>query len=227
MIDQNLALVRDRIKKAAKRAARNSDDITLLCVTKTIGSTKLREALASGVTDIGENRVDDAISKYNRLGSQARDLKWHMIGHLQTNKVKNTLDIFDTIDSLDSIKLAKEIEKRASLIGRKVDCLVEVNTSKESSKYGIEEEEVERFITEVSTFSHIHVIGLMTMAPIVNKQELARPYFSKLRQIKDNLKAKNIPNTDIRELSMGMSQDFEVAIEEGATIVRIGTAIFE
>ena len=150
-----------------------------------------------------------------------------MIGHLQTNKVKKCLQIFDTIHSLDSINLADEIDKQAKSLGKRIDCLVQVNVSGEDSKYGISPEETEAFIRKVSLFSNIHIAGLMTMAPFVDNPEQVRPFFRKIYSLKESLRKMDISNTDVKDISMGMTQDFEVAIEEGATFVRIGTAIFK
>lgn len=227
MIEENLARVKERIRVAAQRVNRSPEDIRLICVTKTATVKQIEEAIACGVTDLGENRVQDALLKFNQLGEVAKKTKWHMVGYLQTNKVKRALEIFDTVHSLSSLKLAEELDKRTAILGRGVDCFVEVNTSGEPSKYGIKPEDALSFIKEVSIFAHVNIIGLMTMAPFVDEAELARPYFIKLRRLREALQAEDIPNTDIRELSMGMSQDFETAVEEGATFVRIGTAIFQ
>ena len=226
MVKENLARIREEIAETASRVNRKSEDVRLVCVTKNATVDQVKEVMASGITDVGENRVQDALSKYNSLGDRARRLKWHMIGHLQTNKVKKALEIFDTIHSLDRLPLAEAIDKRSYSLGKRTDCFIEVNTSREASKYGIAPEEAVTFIKEVSNFSNIHIIGLMTMAPFVDNRELARPYFAKLHTIKEKLQAEEIPSTDIKELSMGMTQDFTVAIEEGATYLRIGSAIF-
>jgi PLP dependent protein len=243
MITQNLALVQERIEKAAKRAGRNPSEIRLISVTKTANIAQLKEAISAGMSDIGENRVGDALLKYNALGELAKSIKWHMIGHLQANKVKKCLGIFDIIHSLDSIGLAGEIDKQAKAIGspfgeakgsplgeakgRRVDCLIEVNVSGEASKYGIKPDSVYGFVKETTCFSNINIIGLMAMAPIVKDPEDTRPYFKKLRFLRDNLNQSGLEYTDIKELSMGMTQDFEVAVEEGATFIRVGTAIFK
>lgn len=226
MIQENIASVRQRIREAARRAGRPPEDIRLISVTKNATVRQIEQAIDCGVSDIGENRVGDALLKYSQLGEAAGRAKWHMIGHLQTNKVKKALEIFAAVHSLDSLKLAEELEKRAALSGRRVDCLIEVNTSGETSKYGIKPEEALSFAKKASKFTHININGLMTMAPFMDEAELSRPYFIRLRELKNTLQAENIQNTDIRELSMGMSQDFEVAVEEGATLVRIGAAIF-
>jgi pyridoxal phosphate enzyme (YggS family) len=226
MIRENLAQLRKRIGSAAERAGRAPENIRLVCVSKTATAGQIREAISCGITDIGENRVQDALLKYNQLGEAARKAKWHMIGHLQTNKVKKALEIFDLVHSLDSLNLAEEIGKRAAALGKIIDCFIEVNTSSEATKYGIRPEETLAFVRRIASLPNLKIIGLMTMAPLVEDPELTRPYFSRLRDLRDRLQAENIANTDIKELSMGMSQDFEVAIEEGSTFIRVGTAIF-
>jgi hypothetical protein len=226
MIQENLNIVQSRIAEAAKRVKREPNSIKLVCVTKTASTTQIKEAIRAGITDIGENRVQDAIAKYRELASEGQKQAWHMIGHLQTNKVKKALEIFDVFHSVDSIRLAEEIDKKAKALGKKAECLIEVNTSNEDSKFGINQEEAELFVRQISHLENIQITGLMTMAPLVDDPELARPSFTRLRRLRDMLRSCNIANTDIKELSMGMTQDFEVAIEEGATIVRIGTAIF-
>ena len=227
MITQNLSLVQERIEKAAKRAGSDPSEIRLISVTKNANIAQIKEAVSAGVSDIGENRVGDALLKYNALGELAQSIKWHMIGHLQANKVKKCLGIFDVIHSLDSIGLAQEIDKQAKAIGRQVDCLIEVNVSGEASKYGIKPDSVCGFVKEAACFSNINIIGLMAMAPIVKDPEDARPYFKKLRFLRDRLNQSGPEHAGIKELSMGMTQDFEVAVEEGATFVRVGTAIFQ
>ncbi|NQT90118.1 MAG: YggS family pyridoxal phosphate-dependent enzyme [Candidatus Omnitrophica bacterium] len=226
MIQDNLARIRKRITEAALRRDRSPDDVKLICVTKAATADQVKEALSCGVTDIGENRAQDALLKYNQLGDTASKARWHMIGHLQTNKVKKALELFEVVHSLDSMRLAEEIDKRAASLDKRIDCLIEVNVSGESSKYGVELKEAPLFIKEAARLSNIRIVGLMTMAPFVDDPELTRPCFIKLRELRDSLRAEAIPNTDIKELSMGMTQDYEVAVEEGATFVRIGTAVF-
>jgi len=224
MISENLRAVRGRIKEAAGRAGRRADDIILVCVTKTAGIPGIEEALAAGAADIGESRVQDAEIKFMAIGKRA---KWHLIGHLQTNKVKDAARIFDLIHSVDSLKLAEEISKRAGADGKTQEILIEVKTSKEAAKYGVGTEAVFELIKKASALPHIKIMGLMTMAPIVPDAGQARPYFRRLRELSEGISAKKIDNVSMRYLSMGMTQDFEVAIEEGANIVRIGRAIFE
>ena len=226
MIAETLAQVKRRIEGSAKKAGRNPNDITLVCVTKSADISQIREALSLGVTDIGENRVNEALSKHSSLGDLPGKLRWHMLGHLQTNKVRKCLKVFDIIHSLDSLRLAVELDKQAKAENKRIDCFVEVNLSGEPARYGISPGDTCDFIKQASLLANLHIIGLMAMAPIIDNPEDARPYFKELRILKDRLLDEKIPNTDITELSMGMTQDFEVAIEEGSTFVRIGTAIF-
>lgn len=194
-----------------------------MAVTKTATMGQIEEAINAGVKIIGENRVQDAKEKYQNLTA---GIEWHLIGHLQTNKVKYAVEIFNCIHSVDSIKLAQEIDKRSKQFGKIMDVLVEVNVSGEESKYGIKPEEVKPFIKNISEFLRIKVRGLMTIAPIVKDKEEVRPYFRKLRELSKEIKSKNIENVKMDYLSMGMTKDFEIAIEEGANMVRIGRGIF-
>lgn len=226
MIAENLANVRQRIEDSARKAGRDPKEITLVCVTKGADINQIREALSLGITDIGENRVNEALSKYENLGKLPDSLRWHMIGHLQTNKVRKCLKVSGIIHSLDSLRLAAELDRHAGREDKRIDSFVEVNVSGESGKYGISPADAYGFVKEASLLPNLRIIGLMTMAPFADNPDDARPYFRQLRALRDELLKKNIPNTDIKELSMGMTQDFETAVEEGATFVRIGTAIF-
>jgi len=222
-IKNNLEIINEKIKKAAFRVNRNSEEIKLVAVTKTASIEQIEEAINAGVKIIGENKVQEAKEKYQILSS---DIEWHLVGHLQTNKVKYAIEIFDLIHSVDSIKLAKEIDRRSLQFGMITNVLVEVNVSGEETKYGIKPEEVEPFLKEISEFPRIKVKGLMTIAPIVEDKEEVRPYFRKLRELSKEMKSKNIENVKMDYLSMGMTEDFEIAIEEGANMVRIGRGIF-
>ena len=222
-IKNNLEIIREKIKKAAFKANRKPEEIKLVAVTKTATIEQVKEAISAGVKIIGENKVQEAKEKYQILSA---DIEWHLVGHLQTNKVKYAIEIFDCIHSVDSIKLAKEIDKRSLQFGMITNVLVEVNVSGEETKYGIKPEEVEPFLKEISEFSRIRVRGLMTIAPITEDKEEVRPYFRKLRELSEEIKNKNIKNVKMDYLSMGMTEDFEVAIEEGANMVRIGRGIF-
>lgn len=222
-IKNNLETINKKIKKAALKVNRNFREIKLVAVTKTATIEQIKEAISTGVKIIGENKVQEAKEKYQILTA---DIEWHLVGHLQTNKVKYAIEIFDFIHSVDSIKLAKEIDKRSLQFGKITNVLVEVNISGEETKYGIKPEQVEPFLKEISEFSRIRVRGLMTIAPIVEDKEEVRPYFRKLRELSKEIKSKNIKNVKMDHLSMGMTDDFEVAIEEGANMVRIGRGIF-
>jgi len=223
IIKNNLEIINEKIKKAALKTNRNPEEIKLVAVTKTATIEQIKEAISVGVKIIGENKVQEAKEKYQILST---DIEWHLVGHLQTNKVKYAIEIFDLIHSVDSIKLAKEIDKRSLQFGMITNVLVEVNVSGEETKYGIKPEEVEPFLEEISEFSRIKVRGLMTIAPIVEDKEEVRPYFRKLRKLFEKIKIENMKNIRMDYLSMGMTEDFETAIEEGANMVRIGRGIF-
>ncbi len=219
-ISANLSYILKRIKLAAERAGRDAETIKLVAVTKNVGIPKIREAIAGGVTIIGENRIQEAREKFSEIGST---VQWHFIGHLQTNKVKYLFDIFSLIHSVDSLPLAEEIQKRAEKKGIKTDILIEVNLSGEKTKFGISPEKVIALARDISKLKNINLKGLMTIPPFSESPEDSRQYFRMLRTLVTDVKKDGIK---INELSMGMSNDFEVAIEEGATIIRIGTAIF-
>ncbi|HEC79226.1 MAG TPA: YggS family pyridoxal phosphate-dependent enzyme [candidate division WOR-3 bacterium] len=219
-ISDNIRKLRVRIERAARRGHRTPDEITLVAVTKTIEVERIEEAIKCGVRIIGENRVQEAKKKFPLLGDK---VEWHMIGHLQTNKVKDALKIFSLIHSLDSLKLAREIEKRAE---NPVACLIEVNTSEEASKFGIDPEQTLDFYASLQEFKKINIKGLMTIGPgwAIEDPEASRPCFKLLYQLREQLRDRFQKPFPI--LSMGMTSDFEVAIEEGATMIRVGTAIF-
>ena len=222
-IKNNLRIINEKIKKAALMANRNPEEIKLVAVTKTVTIERINEAINAGVKIIGENKVHEAKEKYQILTA---DIEWHLVGHLQTNKAKYAVELFDLIHSVDSIKLAKEIDRRSLQFGKITNILIEVNVSAEETKYGIKPEEVEPFLKEISEFSRICVRGLMTIAPMVEDKEETRPYFRKLRELSKEIKIKNIKNVKMDYLSMGMTEDFEIAIEEGANMVRVGRGIF-
>lgn len=224
MISENLRAVRKKIEEAARRAGRQAGGIILVCVTKTVAVPQIEEALACGATDIGESRVQDAAVKFKAIGARAR---WHLIGHLQTNKVKDAVRIFGLIHSVDSLKLAEEISKRAGVFDKTQEILIEVKTSEEATKYGALPDEVFDLVEKAAVLPNIKIMGLMTMAPVVSDAREARPYFKRLKELSEAIAAKKIENVNMRYLSMGMTQDFEAAIEEGANMVRIGHAIFE
>jgi pyridoxal phosphate enzyme (YggS family) len=222
-ISDNINTIKQRIVSAAVKCGRDPDSIKLLAVTKTILTEYIIKAIDAGITMFGENYVQEAKEKIAVLGQRAQ---WHMIGHLQTNKAKYAVNLFDYIHSVDRLELAQELDKRAGLIGRKINILIEVNVSGEKTKNGIPATTAIDLIKVTSKLENISVRGLMTMAPYSNDPENARPYFSALRNLRDNISRQQILGIQMEELSMGMTDDFEVAIEEGATIVRIGRAIF-
>lgn len=222
-IADNLSLVRERIARAARRAGRREEEIELVAVTKTVEVARIREAIQAGVKTIGENRVQEASIKHKEIGPE---VNWHMVGHLQRNKAKKALEVFDLIHSVDSSALAEEIDRRAGGLERKMDVLLEVNVSGEESKFGLKVEEVFKFLEDASKLKNIHILGLMTMTPFTASPETSRPYFRKLRCLSEEIKSAGIEGVEMKYLSMGMSQDFETAIEEGANMVRVGTAIF-
>ena len=223
-MEQNIAQVRQNIAQAAKKVGRNPEDILLLAVSKTKPVEQIKEAVSYGLTSLGENKVQEIMDKYEPMGE---GIHWHLIGHLQTNKVKYIIDKVDMIHSVESIRLAEEIEKRAAAKNKVMDILVEINIAQEESKFGIPVNEVESFLQELSKFSHIRIRGLMTVAPFVENPEENRLYFRKMRELLVDINTKKIDNINMDVLSMGMTGDYMVAIEEGATIVRVGTGILE
>ncbi len=223
MLKERLEEVEEKIQEACRRAGRDRSEVTLIAVSKTKPAEILKEAYDLGVRVFGENKVQELTEKFEVL---PKDIRWHMIGHLQTNKVKYIADKVELIHSVDSLRLAETIEKEAAKRGRVIDILVEVNVAEEESKFGLKKEEVIPFIEKVAGFSHINVRGLMTIAPFVENPEKNRSVFADLRKLSVDITAKNIDNVNVSILSMGMTNDYEVAIEEGATMVRVGTGIF-
>ncbi|MCG2714643.1 MAG: YggS family pyridoxal phosphate-dependent enzyme [Candidatus Omnitrophica bacterium] len=215
MIEDNFKIIFEKIRGAALKIKRDPKEITLVCVVKGQELTQIKEVLRLGYRQIGENRVQEALNIYKQIPG----VDWHMIGHLQSNKVKDAVKIFDLIHSVDSIGLAKEINKQADRIGKVQDILIEVKTSGEDSKFGFAAEKMPEAYDSISKLNNIKVRGLMTIAPLTQNSAEARPYFAALRKVRDSLDSSWV-------LSMGMSDDFEIAIEEGADILRIGRAIF-
>lgn len=223
MIKDNYKSIKSVVENAATRSGRHENDVTLIAVSKTKPIEMLRDAYDAGARDFGENKVQEIVDKYPQMPS---DVKWHMIGHLQTNKVKYIIDKVCLIHSVDSLKLAQEISKQAVKNNLTMDILVEVNVADEESKFGISTIEVLDFVNEISKLPGIRIRGLMTVAPYVDNAEENRTVFSVLKQLCVDINSKNIDNVNMDCLSMGMSGDFVVAIEEGATLVRVGTSIF-
>jgi pyridoxal phosphate enzyme (YggS family) len=214
-IRANLERVRERVARAAERAGRRAEDVLLVGVCKTIDVGRIRQAIEAGVPALGENRVQEARGKIAEIG---RPVPWHLVGHLQTNKVRDALELFDLIHSLDRLELAKELDKRGRARGRVVDTLVEVNVGGEASKGGAGPDGLGELLSAVAAMPHVKVRGLMAIPPEATEPDASRVWFRALRKLGER--------HGLSELSMGMSGDFEVAIEEGATIVRVGTAIF-
>ncbi|RGT74526.1 YggS family pyridoxal phosphate-dependent enzyme [Mediterraneibacter massiliensis] len=223
MLETNLAQVEANIQAACRRTGRKREDVTLIAVSKTKPVQMLKEVYNLGVRVFGENKVQELTDKYVQLPS---DIRWHMIGHLQTNKVKYIIDKVELIHSVDSLRLAETIEKEAEKKNCTANILVEVNVAEEESKFGLKMSEVIPFMDEISKYSHINVRGLMTIAPFVENPEKNRPIFAALRKLSVDIRHKNVDNSNVSILSMGMTNDYEVAIEEGATMVRVGTGIF-
>lgn len=215
--------VRRRISDAALRKGRNPAGVRLMAVTKTVDDARIREAIAAGVDIVGENYVQEAKRKIAALG---REAEWHLIGHLQSNKAKYAVRLFDLVHSVDRLSLAEELNRRSRLAGVVTAVLIQVSLSGEETKGGISRGEAETLVREVAGMEHLSIRGLMTMPPWFDDPEDARPFFRALRELRDGIREKEIPGVAMDELSMGMTQDYEVAVEEGATIVRIGRAIF-
>jgi pyridoxal phosphate enzyme (YggS family) len=214
-IAHNMQKVRERIASAAARAGRSPDEVTVIAVTKTVTETAIQEAINAGITDFGENRVQEAQRKIRELSGCEPSPAWHMIGHLQRNKVQTALQIFDIIHSIDSLRLAQEISTQAERI---VPVLLQVNVSEEETKGGFPTGEIDKAIKEISELPNLSIRGLMTIAPLVDDPEEVRPVFRRLRELRDSF--------GMAHLSMGMSDDFEIAVEEGATMLRLGRIIF-
>jgi pyridoxal phosphate enzyme (YggS family) len=219
----NINKIQQRISTAAARCNRATDSIKLLAVTKTVSPLAIEQAIDAGITAFGENYVQEAKGK---IAVIEKRVQWHMIGYLQTNKAKYAVNLFDYIHSVDRIELAREINKRAGLTGRRINILIEINLSGEKTKSGVPAASALDLIKDTAILENISVKGLMTMAPYSSNPENSRPYFSELRNLQKNIINGGITGIQMEELSMGMTDDFEIAIEEGATIVRIGRAIF-
>lgn len=224
MLQENYESVDKKITEACRRAGRNRDAVTLIAVSKTKPLSDIEELLQNtDAENFGENKVQELVDKYEHI---SRLVKWHMIGHLQTNKVKYIVDKVCLIHSVDSVNLAKTIEKEAAKHNVVVPILIEVNVAGEESKFGVSVEETEDLIQQIKDFPHIHIDGLMTIAPFVANPEENRVHFRRLKELLLDINSKNIDNVHMNVLSMGMTNDYEVAVEEGATMVRVGTGIF-
>jgi len=223
LIQKNYLSVKDRVKQACMRASRDEKEVLLIAVSKTRTYEEIDEAAMAGARVFGENKPQELRDKADALN---KEYEWHMIGHLQTNKIKYVIERAALIHSIDSYKLAEAVNKEAEKRGIIANILVQVNVAKEDSKFGLNMEETEQLIRQIALFQNLRIKGLMTVPPFVENPEENRIYFRKMRQLFIDIKQKNIDNVDMNELSMGMTGDFEVAIEEGATMVRVGTGIF-
>jgi len=226
-IAENITEVRERIDAAVRRAGRSPGDVALMAVTKTHPPERIREAYDAGLRLFGENRVQEFAGKAGPLGDLA-GAEWHMIGHLQTNKAGKVAELFSAVDSVDSVKLAEKLDAAARALNRKLRVLIEVNVGGEAAKSGVapDSRELEDLLLAAPRFEALEFRGLMTVPPFRDDPEDARPFFRKLRELRDTISARRLPAVSTGVLSMGMSHDFEVAIEEGSTCVRVGTAIF-
>jgi PLP dependent protein len=226
-IAQNVAELRERIAAATLRTGRHPEEVTLMAVSKTFAPECIREAYAAGLRVFGENRIQEFTGKAAAL-ADLKNADWHMIGHLQTNKTAKAVELFTTIASVDSLRLAEKLNSAAQQVGKKLRALIEINVGGETAKSGMppESPEFEGLLRAASRLEHMEFLGLMTIPPFSEDPQQMRPYFRKLRQLRDEIQARKLPNLRMDVLSMGMSHDFEVAIEEGSSCVRIGTAIF-
>jgi pyridoxal phosphate enzyme (YggS family) len=222
-IAENVARVRERMEAAARRAGRDPGRVKLVAVSKTVDAARIRQAIEAGVNLLGENYVQEAQKKVEELGRRAG---WHFIGHLQSNKARVAVRLFDWVHSVDSLRLAEELSRAAQQQSRPLPVLLQVNLGREATKFGAQEDEVIRLLGQMASLPGISVKGLMTMPPYFENPEESRPYFRALRGLQESISGRGIPGVLMEELSMGMSNDFEVAVEEGATLVRVGTAIF-
>jgi pyridoxal phosphate enzyme (YggS family) len=227
LISDSVAAVRERIAEAAQRAGRDASEISLMAVSKTQPAEYIREAYDAGVRLFGENRVQEFAGKAEALGDLA-GAEWRMIGHVQTNKAVKAAELFTGVDSVDSLRLAERLNVSARGLGKKLAVLIEINVGGEAAKSGIaaESEELQELLEGAAALEHLQFRGLMTVPPFTEDPQQARPYFRKLRELRDQIAARALPGVRMQELSMGMSHDFEVAIAEGSTCVRVGTAIF-
>lgn len=222
LIFNNIEIINKKIMNSCIKAGTSREDVTLIGVTKTRSHEEINKAIQSGITDIGENKVQEILDKYDKI----IPVKWHMIGHLQTNKVKYIINKVEMVHSVDSIKLAEEINKRAKQYNLKMDVLIQINVAEEDSKFGIKIEDLDCFLLQLEEYDSISIKGLMTVVPNVENSEDVRMFFRQMKLVFDAYKDRKYKNVEMKFLSMGMTNDFEVAVEEGANMIRIGTAIF-
>ncbi|OGR53601.1 MAG: YggS family pyridoxal phosphate enzyme [Elusimicrobia bacterium RIFCSPLOWO2_02_FULL_39_32] len=226
MIEENLKSLLERIEKSCVRSKRKKEEIQIIAVTKRVPLQRMVEAIECGLKNFGESQVQEAKEKFESLQSSYPFLKWHMVGHLQTNKVNRAVEIFDAIQSVDSFKCMQAIDRRASQLGKVQGCLLEIKVSEEPTKFGLREDEVQKILDESSSLKHIYLKGFMCIAPYFDDPNKAKPYFSKTYDLFNRFFLKSSLKIDEPVLSMGMSHDFEAAIEEGSNMIRIGTALF-
>ena len=231
-IVDNLSSINERIASAAERSKRTLDSITLVAVTKGRSVAEIQTVLAAGATDIGENRVQEAQQKYAPVNAgvgaaRANTCRWHLIGHLQRNKVKTALEMFSLIHSVDSLRLLAEVARRSEQRSQRTDVLIQINTTREASKHGLAPEDLLQFIEDAQAYPTAHIVGLMTMGQLTPSPDANRPAFALLRSLAEKIETQKFPGVTMEYLSMGMTNDFEVAVQEGANLVRIGRAIFE
>lgn len=226
-VADNIASVREQVRLAAVRAGRAPSEITLMAVSKTFPADRIRAAYLAGIRHFGENRVQEYSGKIGAL-IDLTEAHWHMIGHLQTNKAAKAVELFEAVDSVDSLKLAQKLNEAAGKVGRKLAVLIEVNLGGEAAKTGLapDSREMNEIFAAAPSLEHLEIRGLMTIPPFADDPWQVRPFFRRLRQLRDQIAARQLPSLDLSVLSMGMSHDFEAAIEEGSTCVRVGTAIF-
>lgn len=224
-VSDNYKVIKEKIAAAAEKVGRSSAEIKLVAITKFADIELIKEAISQGILDLGENKIQMALPKVSQL--KGSPIIWHFVGHLQTNKVCLAVENFQLIQSVDSLKLVKALDKEGRKLNKVVEILIEVNISGEERKYGIKPQELEDFLREVSSLKNVKVLGLMTMAPFYDDPEKTRPVFRKLKQLKEAIAQENIPGIEMKYLSMGMTNDFKVAIEEGSNMVRIGTGLFK
>jgi hypothetical protein len=226
-VAENIARIREQIQSAAQRAGRTASEVTLMAVSKTFPAESVREAYAAGIRVFGENRVQEFAGKAEAV-RDLTDAQWHLIGHLQTNKAAKTAELFHAVDSVDSLRLARKLNEAAALLGKELPILIELNVGGEAAKTGMDPRspELEQFLSAAPQLERLAIRGLMTVPPFMDDPQQARPFFRRLRELRDQIANRRLPAVSMDVLSMGMSHDFEVAIEEGSTCVRVGTAIF-
>lgn len=225
-INTRLAQIRQRIEAACVRAGRSVLEVTLVGVTKTVSTERVREAIRAGLNVLGENRVQEAESKITALKDLRSQVEWHLIGHLQSNKARRAVALFDAIQSVDNLELATRLNRLAEEAGKRLPVFIEVNVGGEAAKSGAAPENVLRLIEQINSLQALELRGLMSVPPFFDEAEDVRPFFRRLRELRDEARRLGLANDSFKHLSMGMSHDFEIAIEEGATVVRVGTALF-